>query len=81
MPAARRIVAWVALGAVAVDEYLKRPDAPPVVLDERAWGMLRDQIGPSIVELDRVRVRAWKMHIVRRADAPAVESAAVSTTR
>jgi hypothetical protein len=58
---------------------LKRPDAPPVVLDERAWWTLQDQIGPPIVELDMVQVRAWKMHIVRRADAPTVESAAVST--
>jgi 4-amino-4-deoxy-L-arabinose transferase-like glycosyltransferase len=50
-----------------LDEYLTRPDAPPVVLDERAWRTLRGQIGPPIVELDVVRVRAWKMHIVRRA--------------
>jgi len=64
-----------------VDEYLTRPDAPLVVLDQRAWSRFRDQIRPPIVELDVVRVREWEMHVVRRADLPAVESAAVSAAR
>ena len=42
-----------------LDDYLKRPGAPPVVLDDRAWKVLRAQIEPPIVELDMVHVRAW----------------------
>ncbi len=49
------------------NEYLARPDAPPVVLDNRAWRTLQGHIEQPIVELDVVRVRAWDMRVVRRA--------------
>lgn len=52
------------------NEYLARPDAPPVVLDNRAWDTLQGQIQQPVVELDSVHVRPWDMRIVRRADAP-----------
>ncbi|HSE92772.1 MAG TPA: glycosyltransferase family 39 protein [Methylomirabilota bacterium] len=55
--------------AQQLNEYLARPDAPPVVLDNRAWHALQDQIARPVVELDVVRVRAWDMRVVRRADA------------
>jgi 4-amino-4-deoxy-L-arabinose transferase-like glycosyltransferase len=64
-----------------VNDYLRRPEAPTVVFDDRAWKALRDQIEPPIVELDVVRVRAWRMHIARRADAPATEPTVSSTPR
>ena len=54
-----------------LNDFLRRPDAPSVVLDDRAWKSLRSLIEPPIIELDMVGVRAWKMHVVRRADAPA----------
>jgi hypothetical protein len=49
--------------------YLARPDAPPVVLDNRAWNTLRTQLERPVVELDILRVRAWDMRIIRRAGA------------
>lgn len=55
--------------AQQLNEYLARPDAPPVVLDNRAWHTLQGHIERPIVELDVVRVRAWDMRVVRRADA------------
>lgn len=51
--------------------YVARPDAPPVVLDNRAWDVLQPQFERPVVELDVVRVRAWDMRVVRRADAAA----------
>ena len=53
-----------------LNDFLRRPGAPSVVLDDRAWKSLRSLIEPPVVELDMLRVRAWKMHVVRRADAP-----------
>jgi 4-amino-4-deoxy-L-arabinose transferase-like glycosyltransferase len=51
--------------------YLARPDAPLVVLDNRAWQLLKNQLERPVVELDIIRVRAWDMRIVRRADGAA----------
>jgi len=55
-----------------LNAYLARPDAPPVVLDSRAWNALQGQLQRPVVELDVVRVRAWDMRVVRRADAAPV---------
>ncbi|MGH7389116.1 MAG: glycosyltransferase family 39 protein [Candidatus Rokuibacteriota bacterium] len=54
--------------AQQLNEYLARPDAPPVVLDNRAWRTLQGQFEQPVVELDILRVRAWDMRVVRRAD-------------
>ncbi|HEX7788083.1 MAG TPA: glycosyltransferase family 39 protein, partial [Methylomirabilota bacterium] len=53
-----------------LNDFLRRAGAPSVVLDDRAWRSLRSLIEPPIVELDTLPVRAWKMRVVRRADAP-----------
>ena len=53
-----------------LNEFLRRPGAPSVVLDDRAWKSLQSLIEPPIVELDMLRVRAWTMRVVRRADPP-----------
>jgi 4-amino-4-deoxy-L-arabinose transferase-like glycosyltransferase len=61
-----------------LEDYLDRPDAPPVVLDGRAWKVLRSQVEPTIAELDMVHVRDWKMRIVRRAETSSVHPTSVT---
>lgn len=61
--------------AQELNAYLARPDSPPVVLDNRAWRTLQGHIERPIVELDVVRVRAWDMRVVRRADGSVPDTA------
>ena len=61
-----------------LNDFLRRAGAPSVVLDDRAWKVLRSHIEPTIVELDMVHVRDWKMRIVRRAETSSVQTTAVA---